>query len=180
MSRWRVLIRWMGAVIAVGLLVLALRAALSDELGGPGPALGPTERRVNAVDDIGDDDAADCDDIGVRRGDPLPERPLRPTSTACIVVGVTDDSGDLRWFFVGRGAGDGTIQVPKPTRSGVREVLLENGAVVPIGPNVAVRCSADPNERFESWIARGLATGAYLDALGFLVAIDCDPPDAGA
>ena len=46
------------------------------------------------------------------------------------------------------------------------------------GQDVQVRCSPDPNERFETWIARGLSTAGYLDAFGFLVAIDCEPPEA--
>jgi hypothetical protein len=174
-SRWRALLRWLGAVFAVALLVAGLVVLLSGELAGPGPALGPPERRVNTVSDLGVDDAPACTGTGVQRGEPLDERPLRPASTACVVVGVTDKNGDLRWFFIGRATGEGTVAAPRPTRSGTREVLLENGAVVPIGTNVRVRCSADPNERFETWIAKGLATAAYLDGLGFLVAIDCEP-----
>jgi hypothetical protein len=175
MSPWRALLRWVGALVGVGLVVVLLWLLLRTKLTGDDAALGPTERRINVVVDIGDDDAPDCSNLGLRRGDPAPSRPLRRESTACVIVGVTDKAGHLRWFFVGRGVGDGTVHVPKPTRSGVREVLLENGAVVPIGPSIAVRCSADPNERFESWIAAGAATSAYLDAAGFLVAIDCDP-----
>lgn len=174
MNRWRVLVRWLGALVGVAALGAGLWLLLGDDLAGPGPALGPQERRINAVADLGDDGSTTCGGSGLRRGDPLPGGALRKTSTACVVVGVTDTRGDLRWFFFGRGAGDGTVVVPRPTRSGIREVLLENGAVVPVGRQVRVRCSADPNERFETWIARGLATGAYLDGFGFLVAIDCD------
>lgn len=175
MTRWRALARWFAALGAVAVVLVVLWVALSDQLGGSAETLGPTERRINLVADLGDDGADNCD-VELRRGDPAPDAPLRKTSTACVVVGVADTRNDLRWFFMGRGAGDGTVQVPRPTRSGVREVLLENGAVVPIGAVVKVRCSPDPNERFETWVAQGLATQAYLDAYGFLVAIDCEPP----
>jgi len=179
-NRWRALTRWLAAVAAVAGLMVGLWVLLKDALAGPDPALGPTERQINAVADLGDDDAGDCGGTGLRRGDPLPDRPLRAASTACVVVGATDRAGDLRWFFLARGAGGGTVKVPRPTRSGVREVLLENGAVVPISDDVRVRCSPDPNARFETWIADGLATAAYLDGLGFLVAIDCDEAGSDA
>lgn len=175
MTRWRALARWGAAMGAVAVVLVVLWVVLAGQLGGNSATLGPTERRINLVADLGDDGADSCDPE-LRKGDPAPVAPLRPTSTACVVVGVKDSRGDLRWFFTGHGTGDGRVQVPKPTRSGVREVLLENGAVVPIGATVQVRCTPDPNERFETWVAAGLATQGYLDAYGFLVAIDCEPP----
>ena|SRR5436190_9872965 len=179
MSRWRVLVRWVAAVVGVGVLFMALALLLKDRLGsGTGEALGPRERRINTISDLGDDDAATCGASGIRRGEVLQVHPLRKESTACVVVGVTNEDDELRWFFMARATGQGTVAVPRPTRSGTREVLLENGAVVPIGANVAVRCSPDPNERFETWIARGLATTGYLDSLGFLVALDCELPES--
>ena len=90
------------------------------------------------------------------------------------VVGVVDSSKVLRWFFFGRGSGEGTVRVSRPVQVGPTVVALKNGAVVPIGDEVRVRCSPDPNERFEHWVAEGRATSGYLDATGTLVGIDCD------
>jgi hypothetical protein len=174
MTRWQSVYRWVGAVGAVGLLLALLAFGPGRHLGARGVHVAPAERRIDTVADLGDDGAADCTHAEIQRGDVAPTATLRPGSTACVLVGITGADRVLRWFFIGRGAGNGTVRVPKPVRVGHTLVTLTNGAAVPIGSTVAVRCSADPNERFESWIAQGKATAGYLDASGALVAIDCD------
>jgi hypothetical protein len=174
MSPWRTLGRWVAALLAVALLVLGLRFVLADRLTDERGDLGPPGRTINTIVDLGGDEATDCETVQVRRGDVLEPNRLRPDSRGCVVVGFADSKGRLGWFFVGRAVGDGQVVGPKPTRSGVNDVLLDNGAIVPIGDSVRVRCSPDPNERFEVWIARGQATAAYLDASGRLVGIDCE------
>jgi len=178
MTRWQTVYRWVGAVLAVAALFVLLvvifgRGSRNDSL-----ALGPAQRRINAVVDLGDDGATTCTYDELSTGDTAPQGVLRATSTACVLVGVVDGSNTLRWFFIGRGAGDGTVRVPKPVKVGHTVVALSNGAVVPIGSKVAVRCTADPNDRFEARIAQGLATAGYLDADGNLVAIDCADAEA--
>ena len=173
MTRWQTVYRWVGGVVGVVVLFVVLLLVFGREFGSKKLALGPTQRRINTVVDLGDDGATDCEHAELQRGDPAPQGALRSGSTACVLVGVVDGESLLRWFFLGRGTGQGTVRVPKPTQVGQTVVALSNGAVVPIGSTVTVRCSPDPNERFESWIARGLATAGYLDADGALVAIDC-------
>jgi hypothetical protein len=174
MTRWQAVYRWVGAVLAVGLLLASL--ILLFGRGGDDGALtlGPAQRRINAIVDLGDDGAASCVHDELSNGEPAPQGTLRTTSTACVLVGVVDEADVLRWFFIGRGAGDGTVRVPRPVEVGQTVVALSNGAVVSIGERVAVRCSPDPNLRFETVIAEGLATAGYLDASGSLVAIGCD------
>lgn len=173
MTRWQTVYRWVGAVVAVGALFVLLLVVFGRGSGDSKLALGPAQRRINAVVDLGDDNATSCTHGELSSGDAAPQGALRPTSTACVLVGVVDGSNTLRWFFIGRGVGNGTVRVPRPVKVGNTVVALSNGAVVPIGSKVTVRCTADPNERFEARIADGLATAGYLDADGALVAIDC-------
>jgi hypothetical protein len=176
MTLWQTVYRWLGAVLAVAVLLILLILVFGKNFSQSSGSLGPTERRINLVADLGDDKSASCTHDEIERGSAAPRGPLRSTSTACVVVGVVDASNNLGWFFIGRATGAGTVRVPKPSRVGHRLVALSNGAVVPIGTTVAVRCTPDPNARFESWIAEGRVTAGYLDAAGALVAIDCDAP----
>ena len=163
----------MGAVLV---LLFVLYAAYGKQFRHRTASIGTTERRVDAVVDLGDDGAKDCTHPELQRGSLLPAAEVRPKSTACVVVGSVDNLRRLKWFFIGHGAGDGTVRVPRPELIGLRDVRLVNGAVVPIGPQVGVRCTADPNARFESFVASGKATASFLDRAGVLVAIDCDAP----
>lgn len=178
MTLWQTVYRWLGAVLAVAVLIVLLILVFGKNFSKSSNSLGPTERRINLIADLGDDDARSCTHDEIERGSAAPSEPLRATSTACVVVGVADSSNNLGWFFIGRATGAGTVRVPKPVRVGHRLVALSNGAVVPIGATVAVRCTPDPNARFETWIADGRATAGYLDATGALVAIDCDASQA--
>ena len=175
MTRAQAMLRWLAAVGSLLVLVLVLYAIFGNRFGSRTPSIGTTERRVDSIIDLGDDSATDCSHPELQRGSFVPAVPLRPRSTACVVVGAVDGSHRLRWFFIGRGAGDGTVRAPRPDLVGLRDVRLVNGAVVPIGSTVAVRCSPDPNARFETWVADGKATAAYLDASGTLVGVGCDP-----
>lgn len=177
MTRWQTVYRWIGAVLAVGALFALLLVIFGRGSGDSKLTLGPAQRRINAVVDLGDDGASSCVHDELSNGDAAPQGALRPDSTACVLVGVVD-ANTLRWFFFGRGTGEGTVRVPRPVKVGQTVVALSNGAVVPIGNKVSVRCSADPNERFEAWIAEGRATAGYLDADGALVAIDCESTSA--
>lgn len=168
--------RWVGAVVAVGVLFVVLVLVLGRNLTDTKQSIGPTQRRINLVADLGDDDATACEHDEIKRGMPAPPALLRRDSTACVVVGVVDDANSLRWFFIGRGSGTGSVRVPKPVQVGLTVVALSNGAVVPMADAVTVRCSPDPNERFETWVADGRATAGYLDGSGALVAIDCESP----
>jgi len=173
---WKTVYRWVGAVLAVVVLFVVLVLVLGRNLTGTKQSIGPTQRRINRVADLGDDGATSCEHDEIKRGMPAPAALLRRDSTACVVVGVVDDANSLRWFFIGRGNGAGSVRVPKPVRVGLSVVALSNGAVVPMAESVAVRCSPDPNERFEAWVADGRATAGYLNEFGALVAIDCEQP----
>lgn len=168
--------RWVGAVLACGVLVLVWYLTLGRNLGGPPPSSGAAQRRVNVVVDLGDDDARSCEHPEIERGMPVPSGALRATSTACVLVGTGDSTGTLRWFFIGRADGNGLVRVPRPVNVGITSAALSNGAVVPIGASVGVRCTADPNARFEVVVAEQRATAGYLDASGALVAVDCELP----
>lgn len=168
--------RWIGAVVAVGVLVLVWYLALGRNLGGSPASTGVAQRRINAVVDLGDDGARTCDHPEIERGIPVPTGALRADSTACVLVGVGDATGTLRWFFIGRADGSGRVRVPRPVSVGETTAALANGAVVALGASVAVRCTADPNARFEAFIAQDRATVGYLDSSGALVAIDCELP----
>lgn len=174
MTRWQTVYRWVGAVVAVAALLVLLVVIFGRDSTKSALSLGPAQRRVNAVIDLGDDGAASCTGIEVSEGALPSQDSVRPGSTACVLVGVVDDANVLGWYFFGRGSGDGLVRVPPPVQVGQTVVALANGAVVPIGDQVSVRCTADPNERFEARIAQGLATAGYLDADGALVAIDCE------
>ena len=176
MTLWKTVYRWVGAVLAVVVLFVVLVLVLGRNLTGTKQSIGPTQRRINRVADLGDDGATSCEHDEIKRGMPAPAALLRRDSTACVVVGVVDDANSLRWFFIGRGNGAGSVRVPKPVRVGLTVVALSNGAVVPMAESVAVRCSPDPNERFEAWVADGRATAGYLNEFGALVAIDCEQP----
>jgi len=173
---WKTVYRWVGAVLAVVALFVVLVLVLGRNLTDTKQSIGPTQRRINRVADLGDDGATACEHDEIKRGMPAPAALLRRDSTACVVVGVVDDAESLRWFFIGRGNGAGLVRVPKPVRVGLTVVALSNGAVVPMAKSVAVRCSPDPNERFEVWVADGRATAGYLNEFGALVAIDCEQP----
>ena len=175
MTRWQVVYRWTAAVLAVVALLVVLVLVFGGNFSRKNSSIGPTQRRVNLIADLGDDNVDSCVHDEIQRGSSAPKAGLREQSTACVVVGVVDSANTLGWFFLGRGAGNATVRVPKPVKVGLTVVALSNGAVVPIGSTVRVRCTPDPNARFETWIADGLATAGYLDASGALVAIDCDP-----
>jgi len=166
--------RWIGAALAVAVLALVWYVTLGRSLGGSASSSGAAQRRVNVVVDLGDDDARSCEHPEIARGIPVPVGALRADSTACVLVGTGDDAGTLRWFFIGRADGNGRVRVPRPVSVGHTSVALSNGAVVPIGTPVSVRCTADPNARFETFVADGSATAGYLDMSGALVAIDCE------
>lgn len=168
--------RWIGAVSAVVALLVVLVLVLGRNLADTKPSIGPTQRRINLVADLGDDGATVCEHDEIKRGMSAPPALLRRDSTACVVVGVVDDANSLRWFFIGRGTGAGSVRVPKPVQVGLTVVALANGAVVPMADSVTVRCSPDPNARFEAWVAEDRATAGYLNELGALVAIDCEQP----
>lgn len=173
MTRTQAIVRWLAAVASVIAIVFVLFAIFGTRFGSRRPAIGTTERRIDTVVDLGDDDATDCSHPELQRGTVVRSAPLRSTSTACVLVAAIDELKRLRWFFIGRGAGDGTVRVPAPELIGLRDVRLLNGAVVPIGETVRVSCSPDPNARFEVWVSSGKATAARLDGKGVLVAIDC-------
>ena len=149
MTRWQTVYRWLAAVGAVVVLAAVLVAVFGRNLGNKPLTLGPAQRRINVVIDLGDDGATSCQHPEIRSGDRAPEGALRTGSTACVVGGVVDSSKVLRWFFFGRGSGEGTVRVSRPVQVGPTVVALKNGAVVPIGDEVRVRCSPDPNERFD-------------------------------
>jgi hypothetical protein len=173
MSHWRAMSRWVGAVAGVVVLAVVWWVAWGAHLGRSAHVAGVAAHQINVVADLGDDRAPDCSAVSVSRGEPAPSGALRPTSTACVVVGTADASGILRWYFMARGAGNGSVVAPRPVRVGLSTVTLANDAVVAIASSVTVRCTADPTARFEAFVADGLATAAYLDASGALVAIDC-------
>ena len=147
MTLWKTVYRWVGAVLAVVVLFVVLVLVLGRNLTDTKQSIGPTQRRINLVADLGDDDATACEHDEIKRGMPAPAALLRRDSTACVVVGVVDDANSLRWFFIGRGNGAGSVRGPP-----------------------------DPNERFEAWVADGRATAGYLNEFGALVAIDCEEP----
>lgn len=177
MTRWQSVYRWTGAVLAVGVLAIVWYFTLGRSLDGSKASSGEAQRRINVVVDLGDDGARSCEYPEIERGAPVPVGALRADSTACVLVGTGDDDGTLRWFFFGRADGNGTVRVPRPANVGLTSVALANGAVVPIGGSVRVRCTADPNARFETFVADGSATAGYLDTSGALVAIDCELPE---
>ena len=174
MTRWQVVYRWTAAVLAVAVLLVVLVFAFGRNFSRRSSSIGPTQRRINLIADLSDDSADSCSHEEIQSGAAAPKASLRDQSTACVVVGVVDAANTLGWFFLGRGAGNATVRVPKPVKVGLTVVALSNGAVVPIGSTVRVRCTPDPNARFETWIADGRATAGYLDATGALVAIDCE------
>ena len=173
MNRTQAITRWLAAAVCVVVLGVVWYIGFGRRLNAPDPAVGATQRRIDTVVDLGDDGSTRCEHPEIERGVPAPSGALRVGSTACILLASVDAARSVRWFFFGRATGGGLIRVPRPVQVGRSLVALSNGAVVPIGPSVAVRCSPDPNERFESWISRGLTTAGYVDSTGALVAIDC-------
>ena len=172
-TRWQSVFRWTAAVIAVVVLSIVWYFSLGRNLTGSSPTSGAAQRRINLIADLGDDKVEQCEHPEIEEGSQAPETPLREQSTACVVVGVRDNGGRLRWFFIARATGNGAVRVPRPVRVGHTSATLSNGGVVALAPQVAVRCTPDPNARFEAYIADGRATAAYLNASGELVAIDC-------
>jgi hypothetical protein len=177
-TRWQAVYRWIGAVLALALLAGAWYLVFGRNLGNDNSLVGETARRqIDVVADLGARSAEECsvDRVDISAVD-LDQR-LGDTSTSCVLLGARGVDGGIEWFFVGRATGTGTVRVPRPAEVGQTRAALVNGAVVSLSTTVRVRCTADPNARFETWIADGLATAGYLDADARLVAIDCREPE---
>lgn len=161
----------MGVVVLVGAWFLVFGRNLGDDT--PLASNGAT-RLIDVVAPLGADGAQECSADGVDPNAIDRVAPLAESFSGCVLVGSRSDDGSIDWFFVGRANGSGIVRVPRPVEVGQTRAALNNGAVVTLAPEVRVRCTADPNARFEAWIADGRATAGYLDAEGRLVAIDCD------
>lgn len=178
MTRWQAVYRWIGALLALALLAGAWYAVFGRHLGDDDPLVAEAARRqIDVVVDLGERTSDECSVGSVQLATVDLDRRLGDTSTACVLLGARSGDGAVDWFFVGRATGNGTVRVPRPAEVGQTRAALVNGAVVSLAAHVRVRCTADPNARFETWIAEGLATAGYLDADARLVAIDCREPD---
>jgi hypothetical protein len=178
-TRWQAVYRWIGAVVALGVLVGLWYLAFGRDGGGDSSLSGEEQsRRIDVVVDLGTPADSGCSVDSVEVGAVDLDAALTEASTGCVLVGSRSDDGALGWFFVGRATGNGTVRVPRPVEVGQTRAALSNGAVVLLGDDVRVRCTADPNARYEIWIAEGLATAGYLDPQGRLVGIDCSESQA--
>lgn len=174
MTRWQAVYRWIGAVLAVVLLAALWFVGFGRNLGKDDSLVGDGGNRlIDVVAELARSGTEGCSLNGVDTAALDLDARLSDAFTGCALVGSRSNTGALEWFFAGRAAGDGTVRVPRPVEVGQTRAALSNGAIVVLAPEVRVRCTADPNARFEIWIADGLATAGYLDPDGRLVAIDC-------